>query len=164
MRERIEKLEEQARELSDQAKLQSELHLIIGRLEDFTSRVKDGLDQADWNSKRDIIRALVKRVEVEKGQVNVVFRVDQLPFESSPARGSLQHCRRRKDVKTKQHWCPLKQDHPSRSILCKSPTLLTHLTRPTAYEFSGRPNKLLTLVTASWKESLIRQRVNSRVF
>jgi site-specific DNA recombinase len=94
LRERIEKLEEQARELSDQAKLQSELHLIIGRLEDFTLKVKDGLDQADWNSKRDIIRALVKRVEVEKGQVNVVFRVDQLPFESSPARGSLQHCRR----------------------------------------------------------------------
>ncbi|MBO0798369.1 MAG: recombinase family protein [Blastocatellia bacterium] len=94
LRERIEKLGEQARELSDQAKLQSELHLIIGRLEDFTLKVKDGLDQADWNSKRDIIRALVKRVEVEKGQVNVVFRVDQLPFEPSPARGSLQHCRR----------------------------------------------------------------------
>jgi site-specific DNA recombinase len=112
LRERIEKLEGQARELSDQAKLQSELHLIIGRLEDFTSRVKDGLDQADWNSRRDIIRALVKRVDVEKGRVNVVFRVDQRPFESSPARGSLQHCRRRKDVKAKQHWRPLKQDHP----------------------------------------------------
>jgi site-specific DNA recombinase len=95
LRARIEKLEEQARELSDQAKLQSELQLIIGRLEDFTLKVKDGLDHSDWNSKRDIIRALVKRVEVEKGQVNVVFRVDQLPFESSPARGSLQHCRRR---------------------------------------------------------------------
>jgi site-specific DNA recombinase len=95
LRERIAKLEEQAKELSDQEKLQSELQLIIGRLEDFTLKVKDGLDQADWDSKRDIIRALVKRVEVEKGQVNVVFRVDQLPFESSPARGSLQHCRRR---------------------------------------------------------------------
>ena len=94
LKARIEKLEEQAKELSDQAKLQSELHLIIGRLEDFTMKVKNGLDQADWNSKRDIIRALVKRVEVEKGQVNVVFRVDQLPFEQSPARGSLQHCRR----------------------------------------------------------------------
>lgn len=95
LKERIAKLEEQARELSDQAKLQSELQLIIGRLEDFTLKVKNGLEQADWDSKRDIIRALVKRVEVEKGQVNVVFRVDQLPFESSPARGSLQHCGRR---------------------------------------------------------------------
>jgi len=95
LRERIAKLEEQARELADQAKLQSELQLIIGRLEDFTLKVKDGLDQADWASKRDVIRALVKRVEVEKGQVNIVFRVDQLPFEPSPARGILQHCRRR---------------------------------------------------------------------
>jgi site-specific DNA recombinase len=67
LRGRIAKLEEQARELSDQAKLQSELQLIIGRLEDFTFKVKDGLAHADWNSKLDIIRALVKRVEVEKG-------------------------------------------------------------------------------------------------
>ncbi|HSE36781.1 MAG TPA: recombinase family protein [Blastocatellia bacterium] len=106
LRERIEKLEGQARELSDQAKLQSELHLIIGRLEDFTSRVKDGLDQADWNSRRDIIRALVKRVDVEKGRVNVVFRVDQRPFESSPARGSLQHCRRRTFLVNCQSFAP----------------------------------------------------------
>src|SRR2546428_7129593 len=45
-------------------------------------------DHRRWN----IIRALVKRVEVEKGQVNVVFRVDQLPFDSRPKRGVLQHC------------------------------------------------------------------------
>src|SRR5262245_17184666 len=76
---------------------------IIGRLEDFTLKVKNGLDQADWDSKRDIIRALVKRVEVEKGQVNVVFRVDQLPFESSPARGSLQHCGRRSFAGTDEY-------------------------------------------------------------
>jgi hypothetical protein len=31
----------------------------------------------------------------------------------------------------------------------KRHTLLTHLTRPRAYEFSGRPNKLLTLIKAS---------------
>src|SRR5262249_35114934 len=108
LRERIEKLEGQARELSDQAKLQSELDLIMGRLEDFTWRVKDGLDQADWNSRRDIIRALVKRVDVEKGRVNVVFRVDQLPFESSPARGSLQHCRRRTFLVDCQSFAPLR--------------------------------------------------------
>src|SRR6266478_4794016 len=59
---------------------------------DLISNVKGGLDQADWMTKRDIIRALVKRVEVEKGQVNVVFRVDSLPFESRPERGGLQHC------------------------------------------------------------------------
>jgi len=95
LRERITKLEEQARQLADEATLRSELQLIIGRLGEFTSKVKGGLDRADWASQREVIRTLVKRVEVEKGRVNVVFRVDQRPFEPSPARGILQHCRRR---------------------------------------------------------------------
>ncbi len=94
LRERVSKLEGQAKELADEARMQTELQLIIGRLEDFTAKVKGGLDAAEWTSKRDIICALVKRVEVEKGRVNIVFRVDQRPFELSPARGLLQHCRR----------------------------------------------------------------------
>jgi site-specific DNA recombinase len=92
LRERSARLEGQAKELADQAKMESELRLIVSNLEQFISSVKGGLDQADWMTKRDIIRALVKRVEVEKGQVNVVFRVDSLPFESRPERGGLQHC------------------------------------------------------------------------
>ena len=92
LRERSARLERQAKELVDQASMESELRLIVRNLEQFISSVKGGLDYADWMTKRDIIRALVKRVEVEKGQVNVVFRVDSLPFESRPARGVLQHC------------------------------------------------------------------------
>ena len=94
LRERVAKLEEQASDLADEARLQGELRLIVGRLEEFTAKIKGGLDEADWTSRRDIIRALVKRVEVEKEQVKVVFRIDQRPFEPSPARGILQHCRR----------------------------------------------------------------------
>ena len=92
LRERSARLENQAKELADQAKMESELRLIVSNLEQFISSVKGGLDQADWMTKRDIIRALVKRVEVEKGQVNVVFRVSSLPFESRPERGVSQHC------------------------------------------------------------------------
>jgi site-specific DNA recombinase len=83
LRERSARLESQAKELADQAKMESELRLIVSNLEQFISSVKGGLDQADWMTKRDIIRALVMRVEVEKGQVNVVFRVDSLPLVAS---------------------------------------------------------------------------------
>jgi len=86
LRERSARLEGQAKELADQASMEIELRLIVSNLEQFISSVKGGLDQADWVTKRDIIRALVKRIEVEKGQVNVVFRVDPLPFESRPER------------------------------------------------------------------------------
>lgn len=92
LRERSTRLERQAKELADQATMESELRLIVSSLEQFVSGVKGGLEQADWMTKRDIIRALVRRVEVEKGQVNVVFRVAPRPFDSRPERGGLQHC------------------------------------------------------------------------
>lgn len=59
--------------------LHSDLRLIIGRLEEFASLVTNGLDQAPWYTQREIIRTLVKRVEVDTEQVNVVFRVGEVP-------------------------------------------------------------------------------------
>jgi site-specific DNA recombinase len=103
IRERIEKLEEQAKELRDEEGMQAELKLIIGRLEEFAKKVKEGLDQLDWNSTREIIRALVRRIEVDKERVNVVYRISERPFESSPEKGSLQHCRRGNQPRTFQY-------------------------------------------------------------
>jgi site-specific DNA recombinase len=94
LRERIEKLERQAQELVDEAAMQADLQLIIGQLEEFAGKVKEGMEKADWATQREVIRALVKRVEVDKGDVKVVFRVDSRPFGSRPERGVLQHCRR----------------------------------------------------------------------
>lgn len=75
--------------------LHCELRLIIGRLEEFSLRVKDGLDQVDWSTQRELIRTLVKQVEIEQEQVNVVFRVG--PNSPTPDLGKdfLQHCKRR---------------------------------------------------------------------
>jgi site-specific DNA recombinase len=90
LRQRLTALEEQAQQLQDEAALHTELRLIIGRLEDFAAQVHDGLAAADWTSKRELIRALVKRVEVTQDQVNVVFRVDQHPANPDPEKKSLQ--------------------------------------------------------------------------
>ncbi len=76
LRQRIGVLEAQARELADAALLQSELHLVVDRLETFAVRVQDRLATADWATQRELIRALVKRVEIDHGQVTVVFRID----------------------------------------------------------------------------------------
>jgi transposase len=40
----------------------------LGRLEAFAAKVKDGLHDADFQTCRDIIRALVKRVEIDYAQ------------------------------------------------------------------------------------------------
>jgi site-specific DNA recombinase len=96
MRERLKQMDEQALQIKDDASLERELRLLLGRLDEFTSRVKNGLDEADWSTRREIIRALVKRVEIEAEQVRVVFRINppplapQLPSEKDAQ--SLQHC------------------------------------------------------------------------
>jgi site-specific DNA recombinase len=90
LRQRLTALEEQAQQLRDETALTTELRLIIGRLEDFAARVHNGLEEADWTSKRELIRALVKRVDVAHDEVNVVFRVDQRPTDPGPGKKSLQ--------------------------------------------------------------------------
>ncbi|GHO50439.1 recombinase family protein [Ktedonospora formicarum] len=75
LRERIAQVQEQIRQIQDEASLEQELRLILGRLETFAVKVKEGLHEADWLTRREIIRTLVKRVEIDEEQVHVIFRV-----------------------------------------------------------------------------------------
>ena len=93
LRQRLARLEEQRQHLADEAASQAELQLIIGRLEDFATKVHHSLEDADWASQRDLIRTLVKRVEVSQDQVNIVFRVDPYLGDPDPEKKSLQLCR-----------------------------------------------------------------------
>jgi site-specific DNA recombinase len=95
LRQRLTRVEEQRQALAEEAAVQGELQLIIGRLEDFAAKLHDGLEAADWTSKRDLIRALVKRVEVARDDVNIVFRIDPYPGDNDPEKKSLQLCRGR---------------------------------------------------------------------
>jgi site-specific DNA recombinase len=99
-KERLSKLQS---ELDCQEQLEAsreEMRLVIGRLETFASQVKEGLAQTDWKVRRDIIRMVVRRVEVDREQVRVIYRVSQGPFAEAPSRGILQDCWRRGNVAT----------------------------------------------------------------
>jgi site-specific DNA recombinase len=90
-KERLHTLEVQAEQARTQARLEANLQLVIGRLEEFSAQVSDGLEQLDWHGRRDLIRTLVKRVEIEPERVRVVFRVDE--DSPPPGQGSvLQRC------------------------------------------------------------------------
>lgn len=92
VKQRLDKMEVEAQQIASEAILQKELHLIVGRLEDFSARITESLADADWATRRDLIRMLVKRVDVTGEQVDVVFRVEPLPFDRRPERGVLQDC------------------------------------------------------------------------
>lgn len=96
-KERLQSLEEHALQLRAQAQSQADLQLVIGRLEEFSAKVQGGLEQLDWHGQRDLIRTLVKRVEIDRERIKVVFRVEEGFFPSTPAGEGpiMQDCGRR---------------------------------------------------------------------
>jgi len=84
-RQRIRGWEAQLKAMRDEVTLQSTLSLIIGRLEDFAKRVHDRMCEVDWFMQRDLIRTLVKRVEIDQDDINIVFRIEGKLPTSDPA-------------------------------------------------------------------------------
>ena len=117
-RQRLAALEQHRTEMQNEEALQITLSLIIGRLEDFAGRVRDTLSTTDWHQRRELIRLLVKRVEVDMDDINIVFRVSPVPSAPAPAdpsRPILQDCGRRA-------FAPLKQSRARRPRQGAGPT------------------------------------------
>ena len=94
-RERLERLQADAKEQADQEAQEQELRLVVGRLQEFADQVRDGLQKADWHTQRAIIRAIVKRIEVEAETVRVVYRISPGSMNGNVDLESLQGCWRR---------------------------------------------------------------------
>ena len=104
LRQRLRDLETQEQEIADEQARQIELRLVISGLENFAATVKDHLDEVDWLTKRELIRTLVKCVEIGKDDVQIVFRVAPIPFDSGPGGANSQHCWWREGTSLR---CPL---------------------------------------------------------
>jgi site-specific DNA recombinase len=99
-KERLAYLEKEVASLATVEEQRSQLRLAIGQLDAFSQQISAGLDSADFATKREIIRALVKRIEIGQDDVRVVYRISPRPFVPGPVNGAifLQNCRSRQDV------------------------------------------------------------------
>src|SRR5258706_10426262 len=90
----LEQLNAQIQSQNDLENAREEMRLIIGSVETFAQKVGQNLAQADFAAKRDILCALIKRVEIDDDQVRIVYRVN--PNAATPsqtaAKPVLQHC------------------------------------------------------------------------
>jgi site-specific DNA recombinase len=91
-RERLSRLQEEQRRNDDEESHESDLRLVIGQLEEFAKRVFEGLQEPDWATRREIIQALVRQVEIAEDEVRIVYRISPSPFDVGPQQSSLQHC------------------------------------------------------------------------
>jgi site-specific DNA recombinase len=95
LKERLAKSDAEWHQLAQQIKEHDELRLVYSRFQDFADQINGSLTQADWKQRREVLRALVKRVEVDNENVRIIYKVPPRPFVNGPQRGQLQHCWRR---------------------------------------------------------------------
>ena len=78
---------------------QSDDDAIVNSLERFSAQVADGLANADFELKRELLKLIINRVEIHKDEIRIVYRVPNRPFQKGPNnRGRLQHWLDLRDV------------------------------------------------------------------
>ena len=90
-RERLARLEEAVREQVTEDQERRALRVVIGQLQDFADTVNGGLDNADWTTRREIIRAVVKQIEIDEDDVSILYKVSPDGIVARVAERSLQH-------------------------------------------------------------------------
>jgi len=107
-KEKLERLQRELRERMEEQQQNAALQLVIGRMKEFAKEVSAGLAKADWATRRAIIRAMVKGIEVDEQEVRVVYKVAPDRPGPGPFGRSLQHCWRGDLAAVVQHLpaCP----------------------------------------------------------
>jgi site-specific DNA recombinase len=91
-RARLARLTSEAEAAAKRESEEADFTAAIEQLEAFAQRVGEGLGEADWDSRRAILRALIKQVEVGKDAIRIVYKVNPDPFEQGPSGGRKQDC------------------------------------------------------------------------
>jgi predicted N-acyltransferase len=92
LRQRIAALEQHAQRKAAEAADTHDLQLLVGRLDEFAAKARAGLVGADWRLRREIIRALVRQIEVTTEQITLVFRIGPQPRGPGPPLDHVPHC------------------------------------------------------------------------
>jgi site-specific DNA recombinase len=91
-KERLTREEEQHAQYQREVLAQEDLRLVVGQFQTFVEHIATGLKEADLAARRQLLRLLIKRIEVDADEVRIVYKVQPHPFVLSPAsRGILQH-------------------------------------------------------------------------
>ena len=105
-KERLAREEQALSNQQDTITNDSELRVLITEFEDFSQQVSSGLENADYEMKRSLLKLLIKRIEVDETEVRIVYKVQPRPFVQGPtSRGNfLQHRLNRADRPIDKRW------------------------------------------------------------
>jgi site-specific DNA recombinase len=99
MKERLNLAEEVAAQHEREAREEADLKSVLEQFDSFAQQIADGLDRADLPTQRQLLRLLIKRIDVDAHEVRLIYKVNPHPFVLRPDRGSfLQHCLKCPDI------------------------------------------------------------------
>jgi site-specific DNA recombinase len=76
-RQRLVQLEAEAAALVERNSESEGLEQLLGSFEQYADCVRQGMSSADWALRREVIRTLVKRVEINEGDIHIVYRIGE---------------------------------------------------------------------------------------
>jgi site-specific DNA recombinase len=96
LKQRLSQIQARHQAALEAAEVERDLSLVISRLEDFSAKVATRLDDLDRVGMQEIIRILVRRIEIDDARIEVVFRVPPPDGPSRPSptdeTATWQHC------------------------------------------------------------------------
>ena len=97
-RKRLSDLKAKLDAMQSQTREQAALREALACLDSFADKIHIGLDQADWNTRREILRTLIERVVIEPDQVRIVYRVNFPLFAKKASKDKVLHFCWRSDL------------------------------------------------------------------
>jgi site-specific DNA recombinase len=75
VKSRLERIRAELRALDHSVDEAKQLTAVVARLRDFALHVRTSLDDLSWDDRKQLIRTLVSRIEIDHDEVTVVYRV-----------------------------------------------------------------------------------------
>jgi site-specific DNA recombinase len=97
-KERLDREQEACAQYEREVADANELRIVAEQFEGFAQQIAIGLDHADFDTKRKLIRLLVKHIEVDEDEIRIVYKVQPRPFAVSPVRGNVQDWLKRHSI------------------------------------------------------------------
>jgi len=79
IKERARRVQAELTDVDSKIAGTTSLRSVVAHIEAFAARVRSGIDRLTWPQRRDLIRQMVARVEVDHDGATIVFRVPSPP-------------------------------------------------------------------------------------
>ena len=112
-RQRLAEVESKLESLASQSREQTALREALACVDSFSKTVSANLSQADWSTRREILRTVIDKVVIEPTQIRIIYRINFPLFAKSQnaSKGKVLHfCWRSERAALRRPFWPLDTD------------------------------------------------------